>query len=48
MLFFLHPKSSGVIWLSKTEGRALRKNSSQGVFNFKNWEQCGSREGCSG
>ena len=41
-------KSSGGTWRSKTEGRALRKNSAQGVFNFKNWEQCGSCEGCSG
>ena len=29
-------KSSGGTWRSKTEGRALRKNSAQGVFNFKN------------
>ena len=32
MLFCLHPKSSGGTWRSKTEGRALRKNSAQGVF----------------
>ena len=35
MLFCLHPKSSGDTRCSRTEGRALRTNSAQGVIHLQ-------------